>query len=179
MLLGHAHICEPWIIFCEVEKDGDGRCQTIKENFSYFVKKIKDEKVGKLLKMFLDPYRYYWCIVLFLPHCFSVSLRPYPRPRKKMKRDKIGWWCPSRSKYPQSPHNVHWLVVAWSNLAAVGYDNMFMIQVFCCEGLVAGHGRLGWDCWLTRLTHLGFVFFLKSKLLKTVGQRQQITCIPF
>jgi hypothetical protein len=34
------------IDFCEVGKDGEGGCQTIGDDFSYFTKKIKDKKAG-------------------------------------------------------------------------------------------------------------------------------------
>jgi len=52
-LLGLAHICALGRKFCEVTKDGKGRCQIIGESFfSYFAKKLKMEKLDdKLLEM--------------------------------------------------------------------------------------------------------------------------------
>jgi hypothetical protein len=46
VLLGRVHICTLGIDFCEVGKDEEGGCQTIREGFFSFCQKIKDEKAG-------------------------------------------------------------------------------------------------------------------------------------
>jgi len=46
VLLARAHICTLGRNFCEVGKDGEGRCQTIGETFFLFYQKIKDKKFG-------------------------------------------------------------------------------------------------------------------------------------
>jgi len=54
-LLGHVHICAPRINFWEVAKNRERRCQTIRDHFSYFAKKLRMGKPdGKLLEMLLE-----------------------------------------------------------------------------------------------------------------------------
>ena len=53
MFIGHAHIYALGRNFCEVGKDGEGRCQTIEDDFFLILlKRLKmKEPDDKLLKM--------------------------------------------------------------------------------------------------------------------------------